>query len=128
MDSGLPVSPLANTQNLGVYGMASMEAEHMQAVYALVHGRGGLERITLDGLPEVLEVYDQVAPKCLIPSLIAAVSICVTQAVNIRLRNSRGAMQCVLRTYTVTIFQIVRPWTCSNDSAKGFMRLPQFHI
>lgn len=57
--SRLNISPLAETQNLDVYGVGRMEHEHMQAVYLLVREKGGLQNIALDGLPDVLEVYDQ---------------------------------------------------------------------
>ena len=52
----LPQSPLAKTQNIHVYGSAKIEPEHMRAVYELVNTKGGLGEISLDGLPDVLEV------------------------------------------------------------------------
>ena len=54
--TGLPPSPLAKTQNIHVYGSAKIEADHMRAVYELVNAKGGLGEISLDGLPDVLEV------------------------------------------------------------------------
>ena len=54
--TGLPPSPLAKTQNIHVYGSAKIEADHMRAVYELVNTKGGLGEISLDGLPDVLEV------------------------------------------------------------------------
>ena len=54
--TGLPPSPLARTQNIHVYGPAKIEADHMWAVYELVNMKGGLKEISLDGLPDVLEV------------------------------------------------------------------------
>ncbi len=54
--SEMPLSPLANTQNIHVYGAGSLQVEHMQALYLLVRQRGGLETVTLPGLLETLEM------------------------------------------------------------------------
>ena len=95
--SEIPVSPLAMTQNLNVYGM-SMQAEHMQAVYLLVNLKGGLHNIALDGLPDVLEVYALVGHLITThaSSLTAAVWISVSLPGHLRHRNSTGATLDVL--------------------------------
>ncbi|KIX10181.1 uncharacterized protein Z518_01262 [Rhinocladiella mackenziei CBS 650.93] len=58
--SEIPLSPLANTQNLNVYGSARAEPEHLQALYLLVSAKGGLENIALNGLSDVLEMYEAI--------------------------------------------------------------------
>lgn len=52
----VPPSPLAGSQNLHVYGIGLLEAAHVQAMYSLVARKGGLQNISLEGLPDVLEV------------------------------------------------------------------------
>ncbi|KAK6369570.1 hypothetical protein LTS17_009476 [Exophiala oligosperma] len=54
----VPPSPLAGSQNLHVYGIGLLEAAHVQAMYSLVARKGGLQNISLEGLPDVLEVVD----------------------------------------------------------------------
>lgn len=48
------VSPLPSLQWLNVYGRMSPIFSHTTAMRTLVACRGGLEKIELDGLPEVL--------------------------------------------------------------------------
>lgn len=55
----IPASPLAKTQNIHIYGSATLQPAHMQAVYHLVGRMGGLQHLSLDGLSDVLEVYDE---------------------------------------------------------------------
>ncbi|KUJ19512.1 uncharacterized protein LY89DRAFT_780437 [Mollisia scopiformis] len=51
-------SPLANTQWLDVYGSITHLAAHTTAMRTLVARRGGLEKIELEGLAEVLSFSD----------------------------------------------------------------------
>ncbi|KIW13140.1 hypothetical protein PV08_08327 [Exophiala spinifera] len=54
----VPLSPLSESQNLHVYGTGALQPAHVHAVYSLVSRKGGLQNISLEGLPDVLEVVD----------------------------------------------------------------------
>lgn len=49
-------SPLASTQWLDVYGSMTHHAAHSTAMRSLVVHRGGLDKIELEGLAEVLSL------------------------------------------------------------------------
>jgi hypothetical protein len=49
-------SPLSSSQWLNVYGSMSLIKAHILAMRSLVDRQGGLEKIQLEGLAEVLEL------------------------------------------------------------------------
>ncbi|PGG96565.1 hypothetical protein GX51_07761 [Blastomyces parvus] len=49
-----PKAPLRNLQWLDVYGGLSLNDQHIKGLFALLHTRGGLDKLTLPGLAETL--------------------------------------------------------------------------
>ncbi len=49
--------PFANVPNISYYGSMQCEWAHLQALYFLVHQRGGLQEIKLSGLANAIALY-----------------------------------------------------------------------
>ena len=49
--------PWANLPNVDYYGSMQCELAHLQALYFLVHRRGGLQNIKLSGLANAIALY-----------------------------------------------------------------------
>ncbi|PGH15694.1 hypothetical protein AJ79_02288 [Helicocarpus griseus UAMH5409] len=49
-----PKAPLRNLQWLDVYGGLSLNDQHVKGLFALIHTRGGLDKLTMPGLAETL--------------------------------------------------------------------------